>query len=309
MFEIGIRKSNVTWLSEVYELVGDEFTCLEPYVNNRHKIMARHNVCGKTFMLEPHAFLAGNRCPHCNPARRLTTAEFVTKMRKLPQADDYVLLSEYTGHHSKITVQHIVCGRTYNVTASDFLKGRRCRECGIKGRYKSQSDWEKQVKSLTGSDYIFLEPYVRDDVKIRYRHCCGAEHSVSPNNFINGTRCPFCIESNGEANIRNYLIKHDISFECQKRFDDLRVVHPLSYDFYVPELNALIEFQGEQHYKPIDFFGGTPQFLKQQMYDNLKRDYASNNGLSLIEVSYKQNNFQKVSKFLDSAMSKNKQYS
>ena len=60
----------------------------------------------------------------------------------------------------------------------------------------------------------------------------------------------------------------------------------LSYDFYLPDYNLFIEYQGIQHYKPIDFFGGEKSFKNQQKNDELKRMYAKKNSIELLEISY-----------------------
>ena len=38
-------------------------------------------------------------------------------------------------------------------------------------------------------------------------------------------------------------------------------------DLYIPKYNILIEYNGEQHYRPIDYFGGEKQFEIQQEHD------------------------------------------
>lgn len=68
-------------------------------------------------------------------------------------------------------------------------------------------------------------------------------------------------------------------FENQKKFNDLKDKSYLKYDFYLPEKNTLIEFNGKQHYKEIAFFGGRKKFLKQKHHDWLKRKYAIKNNI------------------------------
>lgn len=69
-------------------------------------------------------------------------------------------------------------------------------------------------------------------------------------------------------------------------FDDLKVKSNLSYDFYLPKENILIEFQGQQHYKPIEKFGGQEQFERQVQHDKIKKDYAQKNNYRFLEISY-----------------------
>lgn len=60
----------------------------------------------------------------------------------------------------------------------------------------------------------------------------------------------------------------------------------LSYDFYLPQYNVLVECQGIQHYEPIEYFGGEEQFKIQQEHDRRKREYAEKNGYKLLEIWY-----------------------
>ena len=60
------------------------------------------------------------------------------------------------------------------------------------------------------------------------------------------------------------------------------------YDFYVPEISLLIEFNGQQHYMPIDIFGGMKAFRETVERDKVKKELAEKNGYYLITLTYKQ---------------------
>ena len=85
------------------------------------------------------------------------------------------------------------------------------------------------------------------------------------------------------------------SFEGQKRFDDLKDICKLSYDFYVDSIYTLIEYQGEQHYRPTM---GTRNFIIQQYHDKLKAKYAKQHGYYLMCIPYTCNTEQKVYNFI-----------
>ena len=133
-------------------------------------------------------------------------------------------------------------------------------------------------------------------------------YDITCANFTsNGNRCPICNEWHGERKIREYLTKNNIEFTAQKTFSNLlgtgeKRNKPLSYDFYIPVNNLLIEFQGEQHYMPVDFSGkGMKQaekdFEKQQEHDRRKREYAQQNNIDLLEITYLEEN--KIEEILD----------
>ena len=79
---------------------------------------------------------------------------------------------------------------------------------------------------------------------------------------------------------------------------------PLSYDFYLPNQNLLIECQGEQHYYPVDIYGGEEHFEIQQEHDRRKREYATANGYNLIEIPYY--DYDNIEEILDKVLSTSK---
>ena len=98
--------------------------------------------------------------------------------------------------------------------------------------------------------------------------------------------CPVCNESKGEKRIANFLINNNIVFERDKRFNSCKDKLPLSFDFWVESV-GLIEYQGEQHYKPTSY-GCDPEekLIFTQRHDAIKRNWCENNGISLLEISY-----------------------
>lgn len=83
----------------------------------------------------------------------------------------------------------------------------------------------------------------------------------------------------------------NINYIYQYKPKGLKRIYQLSYDFYLPDYNILIEYQGEQHYKPVPFGGDIEnakiKFRNQIKNDNIKRYYANTNNIKLIEISYK----------------------
>ena len=104
--------------------------------------------------------------------------------------------------------------------------------------------------------------------------------------------------SKGEIIIANYLQKNNISFISQKRFDSLK---RMPYDFYIPQNNLLIEYQGQQHFFPVQNFGGEKSFIRQQEIDKIKKDFAILNGYDFLEISYK--DFQNIESILAQRLS------
>jgi len=100
-----------------------------------------------------------------------------------------------------------------------------------------------------------------------------------------GFKCPACSLSKGEYFIMEYLMNLEIISTPQKKFKGLLGLGggSLSYDFYIPSKNLLIEYDGEFHYIPLM---GDDQFKKQKKHDELKTNYAKENKMDLLRIPY-----------------------
>lgn len=98
----------------------------------------------------------------------------------------------------------------------------------------------------------------------------------------------------GERNIREILLENNQTFEEQYKFQDCKNIRPLPFDFYLPDKNICIEYQGRQHYMAVDYFGGVDSFNKQQYNDNIKRQYCTENNIELVEIPYTENTKSKI---------------
>ena len=113
--------------------------------------------------------------------------------------------------------------------------------------------------------------------------------------------CPKCKDSKGERAISNFLSKNNIDYIYQKKFNDCKNKKQLIFDFYISHLNICIEYQGEQHYKPIDFAGRGDIWARKLFESNKKRDlikqnYCKGNNIYLLIISYDQ--IDKIDKIL-----------
>jgi len=117
------------------------------------------------------------------------------------------------------------------------------------------------------------------------------------------TGCPACNSSKGEVGVRNFLIKHGITYESQKRFENCRNKKPLPFDFYLPDFKCLIEYNGIQHFMPVTFGNGNYvdcfELLKKR--DLIKRKWAIKNGYKFVLISYE--NFDNIEAILKRELS------
>ena len=64
------KKTHEEFVQEVKEKYGDEYEVLGEYVNNRTKILIRHNYCKHQWCIVPHSLLSGSGCPFCNKSKK-----------------------------------------------------------------------------------------------------------------------------------------------------------------------------------------------------------------------------------------------
>lgn len=102
---------------------------------------------------------------------------------------------------------------------------------------------------------------------------------------MNGIGCPICKLSKGELRIKNYLDENKIKYVRQKKFRECKDKRMLPFDFYLPSENICIEFDGEQHFAIINYYGGTTNFEEIKKRDNIKNYFCEKSGITLIRLN------------------------
>lgn len=281
-----------------------EYEFLTQYTKSREPMKAKHIPCGNIIDMIPNSFISRNSsCPICS---RKSSSEKQRKTQKdfekwLPEG--VINMETYKGMNKEITFHCFFCDSTYKVKPYNFIdrggEGTRCSRCS--NRYnRNIKEVEDEIRIETNGKYSLVsKKYKNANTPIEVKHHeCGKTYMVAMHNFRKGRRCPHCNLSIGEQLVINILQKNEIPYEGQKTFKDLRKINNLSYDFYLPEYNVLVEYQGEQHFKPIKHFGGQKSFEVQKEIDNIKRDYAYDNGYNLIEIPYTLREQEDISKYL-----------
>lgn len=288
----GIKRNLTTneFKKRVYRLVGNEYEVLGEYKKAKSKILMKHVKCGIEFETTPDRFKQGTRCPKCTKEKMikslaLTSSEFKQRVYDL-YGDEYEVLGNYVNAHTPIKVKHLICGRTYTVIPSDLLRNHYCRYCIGNARINTK-EFKHKVKTLVGNEYTVLGEYTNSITPILMRHNkCKYEFKITPAKFLNGRRCSACKESTGEALVRQVLTDNNIKYVYGYQISNLIDKGKLHFDFYLPECKLAIEYDGLQHYKPIDYFGGEKKFKRQRKHDFMKDKYCKDNGIDLIRIPY-----------------------
>lgn len=95
---------------------------------------------------------------------------------------------------------------------------------------------------------------------------------------------PYPGHSKWERIVSKYLIDNDIDFDFQHEFDRVKVIKCLSYDFYIPKINYIIEINGKQHYEVTNYRNAEEKFKEIQRNDKMKLDYLDKNNISYLII-------------------------
>lgn len=181
-----------------------------------------------------------------------------------------------------------ICGDISGRTMNDYLRGRKCPKCQGNKIYSN-----KEYQEMLGEEYTLLSDYRGMEHQVKIKHnLCGFCYNKNARHYT----CPKCSGSKGEKAIAFLLEKYKINYEKEK--EEIINNHKLRFDFYIKEYDVYIEFQGEQHTKAIGYFGGEKALIKQQEYDNYKREWIKQNNKILLEINYDENIEEKLFIFL-----------
>ncbi|NIF03969.1 hypothetical protein F3J23_00830 [Chryseobacterium sp. Tr-659] len=208
-------------------------------------------------------------CYHCDLNKlseyfSRTQEEFISLAKKIHgELYDYSK-SIYNGADEKITIVCFIHGE-WEQTAQSHLKGHKCPKCT--GNVPMTKE-EFTVKAINthGEIYNYAKVnYKNAHTKVKI-DCKSHDYFLqTPSDHIYSNRkgCPKCTETIGERKIRLLLESLNIEYEFQKKFNDCVYIKKLIFDFYLPKLNLAIEYDGVQHFHPIETFGGKKSFQQQ----------------------------------------------
>lgn len=170
-------------------------------------------------------------------------------------------------------------------------RAQNCPKCSDKTKSNDNFIELSIIKHGSRYDYSLVN-YVNNKTKVKIICPVHGIFEQMAGSHLCGYGCTFCKESKGEKEIRKILNKNNILFIPQHSFNECKNILPLLFDFYLPEYNICVEFNGRQHYESISHFGGEQQLLKQQKNDKIKMEYCNKNNIPLIIIKYDDKNLE-----------------
>ena len=225
---------------------------------------------------------------------------------------NYKLLDdEYIDCKSKmrfICETHKDKGVQYNSVDNIMNNHHYCKYCSYEQMHNDRVLSEDKIKQLCAEKgVIFVGRYTKDhESQIQYicdKHKDKGVQEMSLTHFKqSNVPCKYCGISSGELRIKEFLDKNNIIYVKEKKFDDCIFKRQLRFDFYLPDKNVIIEYDGKQHFQEVTYWNGEDAARQLQLNktrDTIKTQYCKDNNIKLLRISYKEyDNIEQILSFL-----------
>ena len=275
------------------------------YVNAKTLMLHRCKLDGYKWYARPANTLSGCGCPLCAKRARRTSQQYAEELKIInPNIE---VLEDYINARTPILHKCKIDGHKWMASPGNIIAGYGCPMCGNRMvselLKKTHEEYVNEVAKIN-PDIEVIGQYDGSNIPILHRcKIDGCEWMARPANILVGRGCPVCQESSGERSIRQWLESHKIKYIFQNRFPNCRDIKELPFDFYLLDYNVCIEYDGRQHFEPVDFGGqgieyAQQQFNKTQYHDKIKNQYCDDNNIPLLRISYWEDVKEELNNFL-----------
>lgn len=242
-----------------------------------------------SFFQAPGDHLKGYGCSKCSGKYKPTTEEWISKVKNLYNGKYNFSKVEYIDNKTPVTVICPIHGEFYPIPNNFIKEISGCPKCNNEAKHaryaKTTEQFIVDAKKVHGDKYDYSKVnYDTKNVKVCIICPKHGEFWQTPNGHLRGAGCPKCLNKNQyllyeklEAEFPEEEILYEFSTEW---------VSPQRFDIYFPNLNIAIEYDGEQHFKPIEKFGGTIKFEETKRLDILKNNKCIENNCKLFRVKF-----------------------
>lgn len=255
------------------------------------------------FTRKPHRLISGTGCSECRRTSsqkaggrsvRWTTEQFVGRAREIyGDRYDYSQV-DYSTAWTKVTIVCAVHGPFQKAPVEHIHRGRGCAKCAHHDRARrsmqSTEDWVAKAKEVHGNAYGYSASEY-NGAKVPVTVICHTHGAfmTHPEAHLRGSGCARCRQSLGERTVAAVLDQAGIQYLTEFTDPTLRSDRALRFDFALLDQRMLIEFDGEQHRRVVQWGNETPEeaarrFLGIVERDAMKTRWAAENGWRLIRL-------------------------
>jgi len=189
-----------------------------------------------------------------------------------------------------------------------------CEKCSVRKQHDTARMDLEDVRILLAAKGLILlsDEYENARTPLRLQCSCGREFTSCYDLISQGAKKPCCRVcssrvSSGERVITDWLTEHGFRFEREKTFPGCRVTsRPLRFDFYLPDKNLCVEYDGQGHFQIVNYSGrGSDEHLTRVLWGTQERDLAkdrfcADNGIRILRISYDE--FERIPEILSDTL-------
>ena len=265
------------------------------YTGRHSKVKVKCNIHNYEFEIAAGDLLNGHGCPKCKSdnakKQAYTNEQFITQAKLIHDNKYDYSKVEYINSKTKVCIICPEHGEFWQIPAN-HLRGTGCPKCSG-GIIYTKEDFITKAIQIHGTKYDYSKVEYKNSIEpviiICKKH---GEFLQKPVKHLQGCGCPTCNSSKGEQLIKSWLELNQINYIEQYRIKidkNINSSEKAFIDFYLPDYNTFIEYNGIQHYVAKDYFGGEIQLKHQQSRDEYVRNFCSEYSIKLIEIKYDQN--------------------
>jgi len=315
------------------EVHGDKYSYDNVVMNGLNKTVNITCALHGDFPQIPNNHLQGKEgCKKCNKKNRTSnTDDFIKKAQEIHflYDKDGNKIPKYTYDNvvyiQSETIVNITCSihGDFPQTPNNHLQGNGCGKCAREERKSNTEEFINDAQSMkvhqnddgtpkyTYDNVVYIGSFIKVNITCPIHSPIQGDFPQTPNNHLQGMGCPWCNKSKGEKRISQILFEKNIKSIPLKKYDDCisyrsrnelsKRCYKLEFDFYLPENNTLVEYDGEYHFiqrKNVSL----EQYRYNVLNDREKNEYTKAKNIKFIRIGYldKENIEEELMKGLDS---------
>lgn len=251
------------------------------------------------FKQKPEKHMIGQGCKICNNTRifnvnkeRINITILLEVYNKTHENKYDYSSFVYSGYKKHSIIVCPVHGEFKQTPSSHLTSG--CPKCAIDNNKISQKEFVERANKIHYDKYKY-DNIVYDKLGTKVMITCPihGDFEQKAQTHLSGHGCPRCSSSKGEEKITYFLLNKEIAFVREKKFHKLG---SLRFDFYLPDYNLCIEYDGIHHFVSVDRFkSGKTDLAQIKARDEKKNQFCFENNIKLIRIPYTDyNNIEKI---------------
>ena len=292
------RKTTEEFIKDARKVHGDKYDYSKvEYIRANIKVCI---ICPKhgEFWQTPAAHLSKQDCPKCAEIKKRMSLktdwnEILSRFKKI-HGDKYEYKeSKFDTQHDKIKIYCKYHKFWFTQQIVHHLNGHGCPICSGGSQWTTEMFVIKS-KEIHGDKYDYSKSvYKNKDAKVEI--ICPKHGSFwqKAHDHTSGCGCPKCKCYRTQENIYDFLKKTFLN-ECWEWETSPNWLGTQRFDIYCKRVNLAIEYNGEQHYHPVEIFGGELGYIKCVERDKLKKQLCKENNCTLYVIKYDNVDYNKI---------------